>query len=50
MKLDRAYLDRAAAETGSQSEALEKVFQLIELLESLRGHPFLAERSACARG
>ena len=35
---------REAAATGFQAEPLEKVIQLLDLLESLRSHPFLKER------
>ena len=35
---------REAAATGFQAEPLEKVVQLLDLLESLRSHPFLKER------
>ena len=44
MKLAPAQLERTAAETGFQAEPLEKVLQLLELLEGLRSHPFLADR------
>jgi predicted nucleotidyltransferase component of viral defense system len=35
---------REAAATGFQAEPLEKVGKLLDLLESLRSHPFLKER------
>ena len=40
----RSDLDREAASTGFQPEPLEKVLLLIELLQSLRSHPFLKGR------
>ena len=50
MRLDSIYLQRAAAETGFQVEPLEKVFQLLDLLEALWSHPFLKERLALKGG
>ena len=44
MKLDLAQLERAAAETGFQVEPRQKVLRLLDLLDGLRSHPFLAER------
>jgi predicted nucleotidyltransferase component of viral defense system len=44
MKLAPAQLERMAAETGFQAEPLEKVLHLLELLEALLSHPFLADR------
>lgn len=44
MKLDAGQLGRLADELGFQSEALEKVVQLVDLLDALRSHPFLADR------
>jgi len=44
MKLAPAQLERMAAETGFQTEPLEKVLHLLELLEALLSHPFLADR------
>ena len=44
MKLSQIQIERAAAETGFQAEPLEKVLHLIELLDALRSHPFLADR------
>jgi predicted nucleotidyltransferase component of viral defense system len=42
LSLDDIYRESAA--TGFQAEPLEKVQRLLELLESLRSHPFLKER------
>lgn len=44
MRLSQTQLDRWAAEAGFQAEPLEKVLHLVELLEALRSHPFLADR------
>jgi predicted nucleotidyltransferase component of viral defense system len=44
MRFSTAELDRAAAQSGFQSEPLEKVLHLLELLEGLRSHPFLGHR------
>lgn len=44
MRFSTAGIDRAAAQAGFQSEPLEKVFHLLELLEGLRSHPFLGHR------
>jgi predicted nucleotidyltransferase component of viral defense system len=44
MMLSKADLEREAASTGFQSEPLEKVFRLMELLQSLGSHPFLRGR------
>jgi predicted nucleotidyltransferase component of viral defense system len=46
----RDALDRAAAATGFQAEALEKVYRLLELLEAMRSHPYLKERIALKGG
>ncbi len=46
----REDLVRTAAATGFQAEALEKVLRLLELLETLRSHPFLKERIALKGG
>lgn len=43
-------LQREAAATGFQAEALEKVIRLLELLEALRSHPFLKTRFALKGG
>jgi len=50
MRLDSAYLDRAATETGFQVEPLEKALHLLDLLEALWSHPFLKERLALKGG
>jgi len=44
VRLSRHDLDRMAAETGFQAEPLEKALQLLDLLEALRSHPYLADR------
>jgi hypothetical protein len=44
MTLSQPELEREAAATGFQVEPLEKVFRLLELLQSLRSHPFLKDR------
>jgi predicted nucleotidyltransferase component of viral defense system len=44
MSLSESDLLREAAATGFQSERLEKVVRLLELLEALRSHPFLKKR------
>jgi predicted nucleotidyltransferase component of viral defense system len=41
---------REAAETGFRPEILEKAIRLLELLESLRSHPFLKTRLALKGG
>ena len=43
-------LQREAAITGFQMEPLEKVIHLLELLESLRSHPFLKNKIALKGG
>lgn len=48
--LSEADLRREAAATGFQSEPLEKVIRLIDLLEGLRSHPFLKTRIALKGG
>jgi len=48
--LTQAEIVREAAATGFQVETLEKVLRLLELLESLRSHPFLKERVALKGG
>jgi hypothetical protein len=50
LRLSLGQLDRAAAETGFQAEPLEKVLHLLDLLEALRSHPFLADRMALKGG
>lgn len=42
--LTEAQLAKEAAESGFQKDPLEKVIRLLELLESLRSHPFLKPR------
>jgi hypothetical protein len=44
MRLTANELAREAATTGFQTEPLEKVILLLELLEAIRIHPFLKER------
>jgi predicted nucleotidyltransferase component of viral defense system len=44
MTLSRSDLERTAASTGFQVESLEKAFRLLDLLQSLRSHPFLKSR------
>ena len=44
MRLDPGQLRRAAGELGFQPEVLEKVIQLVDLLDALYKHPFLADR------
>lgn len=48
--LSPADLQRAADATGFRSEALEKVFRLLDLLEGFRSHPFLKSRVALKGG
>jgi len=48
--LTEAELAREAAETRFQMDPLEKVILLLELLESLRSHPFLKPRIALKGG
>lgn len=50
MTLSEADLLRAAGAAGFQTEPLEKVIRLMELLEALRSHPFLKERLALKGG
>lgn len=44
MRLTGNELAREAAATGFQTEPLEKVIILLEVLEAIRSHPFLKER------
>ncbi len=44
MRPDTGQLQRAAAELGFPVEPLEKVFRLVQLLDGLRAHPYLADR------
>ncbi len=48
--LTEAELAREAAETRFQKDPLEKAIRLLELLESLRSHPFLKPRIALKGG
>jgi predicted nucleotidyltransferase component of viral defense system len=48
--LSRDQLQRAAADGGFQIESYEKVHMLIDLLESMRAHPFLGRRMALKGG
>ena len=50
MRLTANELAREAAATGFQTEPLEKVILLLELLEAIRSHPFLKERMALKGG
>ncbi len=50
MTFSQDQLGRAAAETGFQPEALEKVMRLLDLLEALRAHPFLTDRMVLKGG
>jgi hypothetical protein len=44
MDLDPAQLEREATELGFRAEPLEKVVRLLDLLDALRTHPYLAGR------
>jgi predicted nucleotidyltransferase component of viral defense system len=48
--LSRDQLQRGAAEGGFQIESYEKIHMLVELLESIRGHPFLGRRMVLKGG
>ncbi len=50
MTLTEADLLRAAAAAGFQTEPLEKAIRLLELVETLRSHPFLKDRIALKGG
>lgn len=50
MRLTANELAREASATGFQTEPLEKVILLLELLEAIRSHPFLKERVALKGG
>lgn len=50
MRLTAAELAREAAATGFQTEPLERVILLLELLEAIRSHPFLKDRVALKGG
>ena len=44
MRFDLGQLQRAASDSGFQAEPFEKVLHLIDLLETLFKHPYLADR------
>lgn len=44
MRFSRPVLERLAAETGFQSEPLEKALHLLDLLRALCSHPYLSNR------
>lgn len=48
--LSREQLQRAAADAGYSVESYEKVYTLVQVLEGLRAHPFLATRVALKGG
>ena len=50
MKLSNEMLQREAEKTGFRPEVLEKVLQLLNLLQALRDHPFLRDRIALKGG
>lgn len=50
MRITATELAREAAATGFQTEPLEKVILLLELLEATRSHPFLKDRVALKGG
>ena len=50
MRLTATDLAREAGATGFQTEPLEKVILLLELLEAIRSHPFLKDRMALKGG
>ena len=50
MKISRERLQAEAQSTGFRAEILEKVFQLLALLEGFESHPFLKERLALKGG
>jgi predicted nucleotidyltransferase component of viral defense system len=50
LNISRERLLAEAADTGFRAEVLEKVFQLLSLLESLRSHPFLKGRHVLKGG
>lgn len=50
MRFTANELAREAAATGFQTEPLEKVVLLLELLEAIRSHPFLKDRVALKGG
>ena len=50
MKISREKLHREAQATGFRPEILEKVIQLLNLLEAIQGHPFIEGRLALKGG
>lgn len=50
LKLSNEMLQREAEKTGFRPEVLEKVLQLLNLLQALRDHPFLRDRIALKGG
>ena len=50
MKLSREKLQAESRTTGFRAEVLEKVFQLLNLLELFHSHPFLKDRLALKGG
>jgi predicted nucleotidyltransferase component of viral defense system len=50
MRLTASDLAREAGASGFQTEPLEKVILLLELLEAIRSHPFLKDRMALKGG
>lgn len=50
MNLTPEELSREVASTGFAAEALEKIFQLMALLDALGSHPFLKTRLALKGG
>ena len=50
MNVSREWLDRAAAETGFQAPALERVVRLGEVLADITRHPFLGPALALKGG
>ena len=50
MMLSHNALLREAAATGFQAEPLEKAARLLQILESIRSHPFLKNRLALKGG
>lgn len=50
MNLSWADVQREAAAAGFRAEPMEKAVRLLEILETLRGHPYLKERIALKGG
>jgi hypothetical protein len=50
VKVSREKLHREAQATGFRPEILEKVIQLLNLLEAFQGHPFIEGRLALKGG